>query len=758
MTEVIQILPQILMSVTERRDTSISIDFSAYSPNGLLYFRGSQETREFIAIQLHNGGVEMRANFGQDSKVVASSVKTSYADGRVHKIRTVWSNNTVHLQVDSEDDHVSVAVPNDSTLDINYDVTHFVGGVPPDFDKAPFSDSEIQWNGFFGCVQSVKLNQNPELDLDNPMRSQRKEPGCESRNNRLMLTDRVIGFPKAGYLISSGIELSSDSSVSFNFRTRNSNAVLMYQSGRFRRREHRQDAEIDETFFAFYLFKGRLIVHMGTDSQNRTKRPSLVSTNLYNDGQFHSVFIARVGQKIEVGVDDREVLRTEFSDLTTIGSSGAQLFLGGFPGLFRPKNLNQDIGTSEPLIGCLKMPVIPESHQVILGYCAYDDELAPESAMAQDACPIIQDTTESPSVSGVRYGVSTSSHSRINFRSDIQPYPDPQNFKLTFSFRTVKKDGMLWVWANYKYYTRYFYLNMKSGFLSLGVKGHKQPKVQRYNAKRLDDNEWHHVDLRKQGRELRLQVDDLPPQLMKDMPNPKVMKKRMYVGGVISRHKKNFTLPFDGFEGCIRNFEVDGQVCDLVETSRDVIPCAVTQGTTYVHSGGFASFDALHNFDPKLTGTNFSIRFRSSQPNGLILSLLSNENHMTARLIIHIENRSLVFNAFLADYGVEISQRIDLTICDNQWHEFSVRMGTTHFILRLDDILLEIPVHISREAIEVIRSLPVHVGGLSANVAAIHKLNSTVGCFKDLHLSGVFVPFEKARRTNKVIPDGCPYI
>ena len=87
------------MPMTERRDTSISIDFSAYSPNGLLYFRGSQETHEFIAIQLHNGGVELIANFRQDSKVVASSTKTSYADGRVHKIRTVWSNNTVHLQV-----------------------------------------------------------------------------------------------------------------------------------------------------------------------------------------------------------------------------------------------------------------------------------------------------------------------------------------------------------------------------------------------------------------------------------------------------------------------------------------------------------------------------------------------------------------------------------------------------------------------------------------------------------------------------------
>lgn len=77
---------------------------------------------------------------------------------------------------------------------------------------------------------------------------------------------------------------------------------------------------------------------------------------------------------------------------------------------------------------------------------------------------------------------------------------------------------------------------------------------------------------------------------MKDVPHPKVMKRRMYVGGVISRHKKNFTLTFDRFEGCIKNFEVDDQVHDLVATSKDVIPCAVTQGVAYVHSGGFASF------------------------------------------------------------------------------------------------------------------------------------------------------------------------
>lgn len=72
-----------------------------------------------------------------------------------------------------------------------------------------------------------------------------------------------------------------------------------------------------------------------------------------------------------------------------------------------------------------------------------------------------------------------------------------------------------------------------------------------------------------------------------------------------------------------------------------------------------------------------------------------------------------MFNVVLTDYGVKINQRIDVTICDNQWHRLAVIMGTAHSVLQLDDIRKEIPVTIRKEAIEVIRSLPVHVGGLS---------------------------------------------
>jgi hypothetical protein len=70
-----------------------------------------------------------------------------------------------------------------------------VGGVPPDFPRHQFTqDHDIHFDGFFGCIHSVRPNQLSELDLDNPMRAQRVESGCRYSEERLSTTERVIGF------------------------------------------------------------------------------------------------------------------------------------------------------------------------------------------------------------------------------------------------------------------------------------------------------------------------------------------------------------------------------------------------------------------------------------------------------------------------------------------------------------------------------------------------------------------------------------
>jgi hypothetical protein len=124
-------------------------------------------------------------------------------------------------------------------------------------------------------------------------------------------------------------------------------------------------------------------------------------------------------------------------------------------------------------------------------------------------------------VDGARFGVSGSSHARLNF---AQPYPDYNNFEIKFDLKTTQKNGLIWTWANYRNYTRYYFLTIERGFLKLEVKGHREPKSLRYRHLRVNNNEWHSVELKKEGRNFWIQIDELKREVIRDVPNPKVRK------------------------------------------------------------------------------------------------------------------------------------------------------------------------------------------------------------------------------------------
>ncbi|VDO78321.1 unnamed protein product, partial [Onchocerca flexuosa] len=147
-----------------------------------------------------------------------------------------------------------------------------------------------------------------------------------------------------------------------------------------------------------------------------------------------------------------------------------------------------------------------------------------------------------------RFGIAEASHSRLTFEDD---FLDVNQFKIEFSFRTVLPNGMLWVWANYNNYTHYFFLNIMNGLLQLQVQGQKEPKILVYKSNKLNDGKWHDISMLKQGQEILLKVDRNPAQYLKDVPNPKLVRKRIYIGGVISRHRKQFNLTIPSFSGCI---------------------------------------------------------------------------------------------------------------------------------------------------------------------------------------------------------------
>uniref|UniRef100_A0AC35TJJ8 Laminin subunit alpha-2 n=1 Tax=Rhabditophanes sp. KR3021 TaxID=114890 RepID=A0AC35TJJ8_9BILA len=826
---------QVHLATAERANTMLTIEFSAYSKNGLLYFRGNPETGDFVSLELDNGRISFKVNLGNDSYVNVLSKGSSYAEGKSHTIRIVRNNNQVHLQVDSELDRVTEMIPGENVaLNVNDD-DHFIGGIPSDLDITAFSKYNINWKGFFGCIKTVKPNQISDLDLENVVRSHRKKPGCTFRNNKLQPNDRTIGFEKSGYLVTNGIQFSFNSSIALNFKTKDESGVILYQSSALNvKRIKKRDASDYNGFISIYLFSGRVVLHTGFDAQVRSKTLTLKSKTPYNDGYSHSIFVSRNEDKVYLRIDDKEVLEGSLNSDKTIGFESNQIYIGGLP--TDVKVPQEELPLINGMIGCISdiyynlelLPIIPDSLSATIGSCPVlkeqiltkEDEMfanpmnAPDSERKSskldfanvdphteyhvektdeniarleeddydsDAHKLPTDSDEeieeairqpvtknvcgtfeeSSSNQATRFGITSSSHSRINF--DEEHIPDLNNFKIKFEFKTTEKNGMIWAWANYKAYSRYFYLNIINGRVQLEVRGHKDPKIINIPKVKCNDNKWHSVEMTKRDKIMYLTLDGNNKYFISNCPTPKVMKHRMYVGGVISKHKRIFNITVPGFNGCLREFQVNDKAYDLrkAEFSRDVIPCSHTNSASYIQ--GYAKISKTSQYyDQTKTTAKYSFSFKTVSANVTLLSIINPNNPSKERISIMLKNGKLFFDLMLKPFHLVENISLKNNLCNGEWHSLSVEFTKEETIIDFDNFNSIHQTAVPVEAIEMLKTYEIYVGGLNPDIQnqipEYANARSVDGCMKNLEIGSSSIEFHQIQKLNKVILNGCPFV
>lgn len=109
-----------------------------------------------------------------------------------------------------------------------------------------------------------------------------------------------------------------------------------------------------------------------------------------------------------------------------------------------------------------------------------------------------------------------SAFATVQLTDSVPSYWLGYSFSLSFELRTAEQypqhhhtdGGLLWVWASYRNYSRYFVLRMDSrGFLQLDLQGNRgRARALHYRATRLDDARWHRVQLTKRDSMLTLKV------------------------------------------------------------------------------------------------------------------------------------------------------------------------------------------------------------------------------------------------------------
>uniref|UniRef100_A0A0N5ATM8 Laminin subunit alpha n=1 Tax=Syphacia muris TaxID=451379 RepID=A0A0N5ATM8_9BILA len=759
----------LVTSEVNKFGSRLEVQFSSYSPDGLIYFHGDPLQGDFVALELRDGRVIFKVNLGGDSYASVQSERTAYNDGSVHNIVALRKNMKIGLAVD-QDDRNEREIPGSSTvLDVDTN-EHFVGGVPSNFTVDAFSRFDIHWDGFFGCIQSVLPSQFSELDLENSVRSSKKSAGCTYKDNRLEPTDRVIGFPQPGF--------------GFNMRSKQENAVLAFQSSSlstYKKREKRTDETDDGAgYISFYLFLGYVVAHVGTDSSQRSKVVTLRSEVRCNDGNLHSVFLARNGKNVRLRVDDREVAVGILQDDTVIGSSASQMFFGGFPEGVRASD--KEIPTAENLIGCIsdifydykRFPIIPEAHLANIGSCDAEDNLPNLSAeepkdtaflarhsklrleltaptfttseLYNNEIGVTVDGENEPNVSSEQqhsndkveenkvkepvtddnkkcggplsksdgknaayFGLTTSSYTSFVFKEIL---PNTTLLEMSFDFRTTEPMGMIWVWANYKQFTRYFYLNLVDGYLNLEVKGSKDPVILIYPVL-LSDGNWHHVELKKHDHEIMLRVDSYPIEYMKNAPNPSVSRKRMYIGNVISRFRKQFQLTVPPFVGCMRDFYINRHPVDLFQGQRELIQCSAPSKSFYVHNGGYVTFPPAKTFDEE-NELKIQTKFRPGFENGLVLGIIANKNPENSHILLYTHEGQLTFEILLNSWPHPKNYTFHHNLCDGMWHDIEIRISTSEVRTKIDkrsEHLAELT--FDHSSLQHLRGLPINIGGIS---------------------------------------------
>ncbi|XP_032503144.1 agrin isoform X2 [Phocoena sinus] len=137
----------------------LALEFRALEPQGLLLYNGNVRGKDFLALALLGGRVQLRFDTGSGPAVLTSSVPVQ--PGRWHHLELSrhWRQGT--LSVDGE---TPVLGQSPSGTDgLNLDMDLFVGGVPEDQASVVLERTSVGV-GLRGCIRLLDVN-NQQLEL-----------------------------------------------------------------------------------------------------------------------------------------------------------------------------------------------------------------------------------------------------------------------------------------------------------------------------------------------------------------------------------------------------------------------------------------------------------------------------------------------------------------------------------------------------------------------------------------------------------------
>ncbi|XP_068200121.1 laminin subunit alpha-1 [Antennarius striatus] len=751
--------------------TSVVLLFKTLSPGGLLLYLASNNTRDFLSLELVEGRVRLTFDLGSGALILTSNRK--YNTGAWYKITLQRNKRKGYLSIMAADQssakEVLEAESPGTASDLNRSDLDpiYIGGLPA---SRPIRRQVVS-RSYVGCIKNVEIARS-NFDLLRDAFGVRK--GC------VLEAVRSVSVFAGGFVQMAPQSLGQEAELLFSFSTNNQSGVLLAAFS--------DDQTQRQHFLSVHLVSGAIEAELGeVGGATRTLTVMKQNDGSFSDGRKHSVILTINRKYLSVQVDEDHRKSVFLLPGGFAGLSPASFFIGGLPsgeGSRLPIRL-QDVSGS--FRGCIQHLVVGGAlvdlsravryEGVELDSCLLeervggavlpdDQDLDPTydpahlplvppthlSALTPVPLTCASDTEPTFLPSAAQFG--RSKHSHMTFI--INPNTVRRSVSVKLSLRSRALDGMILLLSDAKQMD-FTILRLRGGKLMMSADLGKGP-ASITSSVAVNNGEWHNVSAELSRRSLSLTVDGLRSDPATVKGNQLDVDNTLYLGGLPHTHATRRINVSNSFPGCVRSVSLNGAVLDLSKpaSQHDVTSCFTSDQTgSYYNGSGYA---VLMRDGYKVgSDVSVSLEFRTSQSEGVFLGISSAK---VDAIGLEMINGQVVFN--VNNGAGRVSARsIGQMLCDGQWHRLLARKTKHVLTLSVDGRSYTTP-NPYPQSTSAETNNPVYLGGYPAGVKqnCLSTSSRFRGCLRNLQLIKShlrdFLDLSSALLTPGVTPNSCP--
>lgn len=314
------------------------------------------------------------------------------------------------------------------------------------------------------------------------------------------------------------------------------------------------------------------------------------------------------------------------------------------------------------------------------------------------------------------------------------------SFLLTIIFKTHTPNGLLLAYGGGDIEKRFFavqiidshpeiLLNTGSGLVSLRLEDN------------VHDNKLHRLQIKKQGTELTVQLDDQQSESITDRDDESRIDSgndNIYVGKYLGQDSLRDAITSRGFSGCIQSILIDRteltfksehyKRSDNVETTCSIEQILRTVQFNYLDQESYVEISEKNLTLPWA----ITARFQSNQPSGTLI-YMNNENENMNKLIIYFEQNYLK----IKHKDLPVIQ-CETSLSTDWWNYISIYRDTQSYRLYLNDTECgKLDIESEYNNYQLFKTI--FIGGVPENLST--DIKRLIGCIGDVNIDGSLINF-----------------